>query len=56
MPLNISVACQKNGSRMFHISTDYVFDGKNFKPYSEDDKPNPASAYGRSKYEGELVE
>ncbi len=36
------------------ISTDYVFDGKN-PPYKEDDTPNPLQAYGKSKYEAELV-
>ena len=36
------------------ISTDYVFDGKN-PPYKEDATPNPLQAYGKSKYEGELV-
>ncbi|MFW5851827.1 MAG: dTDP-4-dehydrorhamnose reductase [Bacteroidota bacterium] len=36
-----------------HISTDYVFDGKNFKPYQEDDVVNPQSAYGKTKLEGE---
>ncbi|CAF2985746.1 unnamed protein product [Rotaria socialis] len=36
------------------ISTDYVFDGKK-PPYKEDDTPNPLQAYGKSKYEAELV-
>ncbi|CAF1182249.1 unnamed protein product [Rotaria sp. Silwood1] len=36
------------------ISTDYVFDGKN-PPYKEDDTPNPLQAYGKSKYEAELI-
>lgn len=36
-----------------HISTDYVFDGKNYKPYQEDDVVNPQSAYGTTKLEGE---
>lgn len=36
------------------ISTDYVFDGKN-PPYKEDATPNPLQAYGKSKYEAELV-
>ncbi|MBU2651278.1 MAG: dTDP-4-dehydrorhamnose reductase [Bacteroidetes bacterium] len=38
---------------LIHISTDYVFDGKAFRPYSETDQPNPLSAYARSKYGGE---
>ncbi|MCF6240412.1 MAG: dTDP-4-dehydrorhamnose reductase [Bacteroidales bacterium] len=35
------------------ISTDYVFDGRFFKPLSEKQTPNPVSVYGKSKYEGE---
>ncbi len=36
-----------------HISTDYVFNGSGDQPWSEDDTPDPMSAYGRSKLEGE---
>ena len=38
---------------LIHISTDYVFDGTNFKPYCEDDKTNPVNYYGTSKLKGE---
>ncbi len=43
----------ENNIRMIHISTDYVFDGKNHIPYTEEDSPNPQSMYGKSKLEGE---
>lgn len=40
-------------SRMFHISTDYVFDGRAKQPYSESDETNPIQVYGTSKRDGE---
>jgi len=43
------------GAWMIHYSTDYVFDGASGKPYVETDAPNPLSAYGRSKLEGDLA-
>lgn len=46
---------EKYGSKLVHISTDYVFDGYNSKAYTEEDMPNPISFYGESKRNGELV-
>ena len=45
--------CRKHNIKLVHISTDYVFDGENDTPYTENDMPNPASVYGLSKLSGE---
>jgi dTDP-4-dehydrorhamnose reductase len=49
---NLIEAARKVGARLIHISTDYIFDGTH-GPYSEDDKPNPISYYGKSKLASE---
>lgn len=56
-PKNLASAVIKHGSRLIHISTDYVFNGKKKSPdpYVEDDKTEPLSYYGRTKVEGEEV-
>jgi dTDP-4-dehydrorhamnose reductase len=41
------------GAPLVYYSTDYVFDGRQRKPYVESDAPNPLSAYGRTKLYGE---
>lgn len=52
-PRNLAIVSQKYGSRLLHVSTDYVFDGMGSKPYVESDEPAPNTAYGRSKLAGE---
>jgi dTDP-4-dehydrorhamnose reductase len=46
-------ACAAAGSKLAHVSTDYVFAGDAASPYREDDEPAPATAYGATKLEGE---
>ena len=50
---NLAGIARRTGCSLLHISTDYVFDGKKSSPYTEDDRPNPVSAYALSKYAGE---
>ena len=52
-PRNLSIAAREVGAKMIHVSTDYVFEGNGTKPYTEFDAPNPVSAYGKTKLEGE---
>lgn len=49
----LAEACNRHGCAMIHISTDFVFNGKNYKPYVESDKPDPLSVYADSKFTGE---
>jgi dTDP-4-dehydrorhamnose reductase len=53
-PGYLAEAAARAGAEIVHISTDYVFDGRKGAPYTELDRADPLSVYGRSKYEGEL--
>jgi dTDP-4-dehydrorhamnose reductase len=52
-PRNLSIAAKEADAKLIHISTDYVFEGNGTRPYTEFDAPNPVSAYGKTKLEGE---
>lgn len=47
-------ACERVQAQLIHLSTDFVFDGET-GPYKEEDKPNPLSYYGESKYAAEKL-
>ncbi|MFW6275434.1 MAG: dTDP-4-dehydrorhamnose reductase [bacterium] len=51
---NLAIACAKVNALFVHISTDYVFEGKNYKPYTENDTASPKSIYGKTKLDGEI--
>jgi len=56
-PGNLAIASKSTGTKLIHISSDYVFDGKKPvpEPYTEEDLTNPASFYGKSKRAGETA-
>jgi dTDP-4-dehydrorhamnose reductase len=46
---------RERGAWVLHFSTDFVFDGKLDRPYTETDAPNPINEYGKSKLAGERL-
>jgi dTDP-4-dehydrorhamnose reductase len=51
----LAAACRAFGSRLAHISTDYVFDGSADSPIPEDAACNPRTVYGHTKRAGEIA-
>jgi dTDP-4-dehydrorhamnose reductase len=49
----LAESCNRFSAKLIHISTDYVFDGTNYRPYLEDDPVRPLGNYGITKLEGE---
>lgn len=52
-PRYLAQYTQSTSALLFHISTDYVFSGKQSTPYTEDDTPDPVNQYGLTKLQGE---
>ncbi|HEV8018517.1 MAG TPA: dTDP-4-dehydrorhamnose reductase [Steroidobacteraceae bacterium] len=54
-PAELAAACRRSGAWLTHVSTDYVFDGAQSRPYGTDTPPKPLNVYGRSKLAGETA-
>jgi dTDP-4-dehydrorhamnose reductase len=52
---HLAASCKKHNTILIHISTDYVFDGQKFSPYSETDPVKPINIYGATKLQGETA-
>lgn len=52
-PANLATACKEAGTRLLHVSTDFVFDGESSTPYTPQTPTAPLGEYGRSKLAGE---
>ena len=49
----LAASCRSHSSRLFHVSTDFVFDGDSPQAYTPTDEPSPLNVYGQTKLEGE---
>ena len=52
---HLAAAARAAGARFIHVSTDFVFDGRQGIPYAPDAPTAPIGAYGRTKLAGEAA-
>ena len=52
-PAHLAQLCVERGTRLLHVSTDFVFSGESCRPYLPTDETGPVGEYGRSKLAGE---
>lgn len=55
VPAYLGKLATKFQFKVIHLSTDYVFDGTAYVPYTENDLVNPESVYGKTKLNGEIA-
>ena len=55
VPAYLGKLANQYNYKLIHISTDYVFDGTAYLPYTENDLVNPESVYGKTKLNGEIA-
>ncbi|MGM3388051.1 dTDP-4-dehydrorhamnose reductase [Stutzerimonas stutzeri] len=52
---NLAEAAKRHGIPLFHLSSEYVFDGEGTAPYRESDAAEPRSVYGKTRRAGEAA-